>query len=128
MNKPVFSDQIIAPCGMNCGVCKAYLRKKNPCHGCNSVDDNHPKTIVFCRLRTCGKRTGKFCFSCDEFPCERLKHLDKRYRTRYGMSEIDNLKYIKDNGIKRFLEQEHRRRVTDKGVLCVHDKMYYPIA
>jgi len=125
MNKPVFIDEIIAPCGMNCGVCKAYPRKKNSCHGCNFVDGNHLKTIVFCRLRTCARRTGKFCFTCDEFPCERLKHLDKRYRTRYGMSEMDNLRYIRDYGVKRFLEQEHERWVSDKGILCVHDKNDY---
>ncbi|MDD1654062.1 MAG: hypothetical protein LUQ64_05905, partial [Methanomicrobiales archaeon] len=26
-----FDDTIIAPCGMNCGVCRAHLRGKNPC-------------------------------------------------------------------------------------------------
>lgn len=25
---------LIAPCGMNCGVCIAYLREKNRCQGC----------------------------------------------------------------------------------------------
>jgi len=41
------------------------------------------------------------------------------------MSEIDNLIYIRDNGIARFIEEEGRRWVSDKGILCVHDKKYY---
>ncbi|MFA5079287.1 MAG: DUF3795 domain-containing protein [Dehalococcoidia bacterium] len=127
MNKPILIEENVAPCGMNCGICKAYLRKKNPCKACSFVDSSYPKTIVSCYLRTCPKRTGKYCFRCEDFPCDRLKHLDKRYRTRYGMSEIENLQYIRDNGIKTFLEQEHRRWISDKGVLCVHDKNYYPI-
>jgi hypothetical protein len=43
------------------------------------------------------------------------------------MSEIDNLVFIRDNGIKRFLERERRRWISDKGIICVHDKKYYPI-
>ncbi|MDD5397722.1 MAG: DUF3795 domain-containing protein [Dehalococcoidia bacterium] len=109
MNKPVFDERLVAPCGINCGICKAFLRKKNPCYGCNFVHDNHPKTIVLCQLRTCRKRAAKYCFSCDAFPGHRLKHLDKRYRTRYDMSEIENLEFIRDNDIKKFLEREHDR-------------------
>ena len=30
---------LIAPCGMNCGICVGHLREKNRCAGCNSDDD-----------------------------------------------------------------------------------------
>jgi len=43
------------------------------------------------------------------------------------MSEIENLKYIRDNGITRFVEEEHQKWVSDRGVLCVHDRKYYKI-
>jgi hypothetical protein len=36
----------------------------------------------------------KFCFECEGFPCDRIKTLDKRYRTKYGMSMVENLKEI----------------------------------
>lgn len=86
------------------------------------------ETRANCRLRLCGEREGAFCSSCAGFPCDRLKHLDNRYRTRYGMSEIENLEYIRENGMEKFLEKEHERWVSDKGVLCVHDKKYYKIS
>jgi hypothetical protein len=38
------------------------------------------------------------------------------------MSEIESLTYIRDNGMKKFMEEEHRKWVLDKGILCVHDK------
>jgi hypothetical protein len=112
---------------MNCGICKAHLRERNPCHGCRNAEQNRPKTREACRLRLCEKREGTFCYSCTEFPCDLLRRLDDRYRTRYGISEIENLAYIRDNGIEKFLEIEHGKWVSDKGILCVHDKKYYRI-
>jgi len=125
MQHPKFSYKLIAPCGINCGICKAHLRKNSPCHGCNYVAQNRPKTREHCRLRLCEKRKGKFCCNCTEFPCDLLKRLDNRYRTRYGMSEIENLNFIRENGIKKFIEEEHKKWISNKGILCVHDKKYY---
>ena len=119
------TQRLIAPCGMNCAICKAYLRKKNPCHGCRDVERNNPKTRFQCRLRTCDRRKGNYCFSCQEFPCDRLKHLDLRYRMRYGMSEIENLEAIRKNGIRKFVASERSRWITDQGILCVHDRKRY---
>lgn len=119
------TKNLIAPCGMNCGICKAYLRGANPCRGCNNAEENKPKTRVQCRLRVCQKRTGKFCCHCLEFPCEWLRHLDHRYRTRYGMSQIENLEFIRDNGIRKFVESERKRWISEKGIFCIHDKGYY---
>ncbi len=119
------NKNLIAPCGMNCGICRAFLRRRNPCHGCNDAEQNKPKTRVHCRLRVCEKRRSDFCFDCPEFPCDRLRHLDLRYRTRYGMSQIDNLEYIRDKGIRKFLEKECRKWIREKGVFCVHDRRYY---
>jgi len=116
---------LIAPCGMNCGICRAHLRDKNPCHGCREAEKNKPKTRVFCKIRTCKERKGDFCGGCSIFPCDRLKTLDKRYRTRYGMSEIDNLEFICRKGTDSFVENERQRWISDKGLLCVHDKKYY---
>jgi Protein of unknown function (DUF3795) len=116
---------LIAPCGMNCAVCRAYLRPRNPCHGCRDAEQEKPKTIAQCYMRTCRERAGKFCFDCAAFPCEPLRHLDHRYRTKYGMSEIENLEYIRENGIRKFEERERRRWISEKGIFCVHDKQYY---
>jgi len=119
------TNNFIAPCGMNCAICRVHLRPSHPCHGCGDAEMNRPKTRVHCRLRICHKRTGHFCFECSEFPCERLKHLDARYRTRYGMSQIENLDYIRSRGIREFLELERKKWIGEQGVLCVHDGKYY---
>ena len=118
------TQNLIAPCGMNCGVCKAFLREHNPCHSCNDAERNKPKTRVHCRLRLCEKRAGKFCCDCAEFPCDRLGRLDRRYRTRYGMSQIENLECIRDKGIRKFLANERKKWICEEVVFCVHDKKY----
>jgi hypothetical protein len=119
------SQNLIAPCGMNCGVCRAYLRKNNPCYGCRDTTQDKPKSIVQCRMRNCKMRSGKFCFDCPEFPCERLRNLNKRYRTKYVMSEIENLESIRENGIRNFVAAERKRWISEKGIFCVHSKQYY---
>ena len=127
MSEPGFDKQIIAPCGMNCGICRAHLRKNNSCPGCRHIGPDHPKTRVFCHLRLCDRRKGAFCSGCDEFPCDRLKRLDSRYRDRYGMSEIQNLECIRDTGLMKFIAEEEARWTSSEGILCVHDRKYYQI-
>lgn len=114
---------LIAPCGMNCAVCSGYLREKNKCPGCQ----NNP-TISYCqrcKIKLCEKRAGSFCFDCKEFPCAKLKQLDKRYREKYEMSEIENLQFIKEKGMTEFLKQEEKRWVNSEGIYCVHNKNRY---
>jgi hypothetical protein len=121
-------SSLIAPCGMNCNICKAHLREKNKCPGCRFFNAKEPVSIARCKIKNCKKLKGKkFCFSCKTFPCERLKHLDKRYRTKYSMSEIDNLKFIKEKGVKKFIDHEKKRWIKANKVYCVHDKKYYEI-
>jgi hypothetical protein len=118
-------SSLIAPCGMNCGVCRAYLREKKKCSGCRRSNENKSLSCVNCKIKNCNelnKNTLKFCFDCDTFPCERIKHMDKRYRTRYSMSTIENLEYIKKFGIKEFVNNEKIRWTCSQcgGTTCVH--------
>ena len=117
-------ENLIAPCGMNCGVCLHYLRMENKCPGCYTGRKVNDRPIK-CSRRLCNKRKGDYCFECDSFPCESIKKLDERYRKRYGMSMIENLKYNRENGIEKFLEREQNKWVKDGKVLCVHDRTYY---
>ena len=95
--------KLIAPCGMNCGICMAYLRGKNKCPGCREIDINKSITVAKCKIKNCyeiNKNNLKPCFERNKSPCERIKHLDKKYRTKYNMSMIENLKNIKRSGVK----------------------------
>lgn len=116
---------LIAPCGMDCGLCARHLRAKDGCTGCRSDDGKKPKYCEVCRIRNCaelGDLESAFCFECAQFPCPRLRRLDKRYRTRYGMSMIENLGRIRARGLGGFVddERERWRCPTCGGVVCVH--------
>lgn len=119
---------LIAACGMNCGLCIGYLRERNPCGGCFKKDDlNKPKSCRSCAIVNCEflKRTASgFCYDCEKDPCSRLKQLDKRYQTNYGMSMIDNLNFIKAHGMSGFLKNEEARwtcKVCGSGVSVHRD-------
>jgi hypothetical protein len=119
------SAALIAPCGMNCRLCRAYARAQQACPGCRGDDSVKAKTRVHCRIKHCEHRkpgTAGYCFECDRFPCDRLNHLDERYRAKYGMSMVDNLLHIKQHGIQHFLRSEQVRWTCPecRMVLCVH--------
>jgi len=112
MSSKAMKASLIAPCVMNCRLCRAYVREKKPCSGCHGNDDQTTRYLARCRIRNCEMMTAgrsRYCFECSNYPCAVLKHLDKRYRTRYGMSMIDNLEYIKQSGIRNFIRREKQR-------------------
>ena len=117
--------KLIAPCGMDCGACMVYLREKNKCPGCRYLNKDKPITRIQCKIRTCKtfqNEKAKFCFQCKDFPCDNLKHLDKRYREKYHMSQIENLLNIRSFGLKKFIKSENVRWTCSKckGAICVH--------
>ena len=125
-----FKLEMIAPCGMNCGICMAFLREKNKCNGCRESNLNKGYTRVNCGIKICCKKKKngmKFCYECNEFPCDKIKNMDKRYRTKYEMSMIENLDMIKERGIQKFLMNEEKRWLSPDGkaVFCVHKKKYF---
>ena len=116
---------LISPCGLNCRLCRAYTRERKACPGCRGDDSDKSNFCVTCRIKNCEKIVDgrlKYCFGCDSFPCARLNHLDKRYRTTYGMSVIDNLENIRKLGIRRFIRTEKERWTCPQcgELLCVH--------
>lgn len=121
------NNSLIAPCGMNCGICLAYLRDKNICKGCWGDNKYKSKSCVQCIIKNCELLSGtksKFCYDCEKYPCRRLKQLDKRYRTKYDMSMIENLENIKSKGLDTFIKKEKVRWACAKcgGTICVHRK------
>ena len=121
-----FDKEMIAPCGINCGTCRAYQReKKNRCNGCRHSDLNIPKSRLACKIKNCEylqSTESNLCSECHLFPCARLKQIDKRYRTRYKTSLIQNLDTIKEVGLTKYIEVEVGRWSCPNcgSVLCIH--------
>ena len=134
MPKGNFTPELITPCGMNCGVCKCYLAysrgipqekgKASHCPGCIPRNKNCNIKRGCKKLR---KKEIKSCYECDDMPCETLDRLDQRYRSRYGMSMVENLREIKEMGMQGFIEsQEEKYRCPECGdVVSVHDGKCY---
>ncbi len=119
------TPSMIAPCGMNCGICLAYLRDKNKCAGCWGENTQTAHFSTRCAIRNCEfirETESKYCYGCPKFPCKRLKQLDKRYRLRYQMSMIENLGVIEKSGLESFLQKELNRWRCHScgGTICVH--------
>lgn len=123
--------ELIAPCGMNCAICSGYLALRHDvksrgirmsyCKGCRPRDKKCAFLKKRCELLLNNK--VRFCYECKIFPCERLLRLDKRYRTYFRMSMIENLRTVKDKGISGFLKKEEEKWKCPKcgGVICCHN-------
>ena len=129
--------ELIAPCGLNCNVCSGYLAMKN------DVKSQGIKNPAYCRgclLRGRGcsinksggcellmKLSVRYCFECDEFPCEHLRYIDKHYREGYRMSMIENLEYIKEYGMEKLLTKEEEKWKCPEcgGVISCHNGICY---
>ena len=124
------NEELIAPCGMNCGICGAYLREKNSCPGCSSEDPYQRSYHRECTIRSCEtikNNSSGFCYDCSDFPCKRLRQLDKRYTTKYSMSMLENLEIIKNEGIDTFLVREEEKWKCPEcgGVINCHNGICY---
>ena len=122
--------ELLAPCGLYCGVCRIYKGYKS-----NDLDFkkevlstlNHPETksvddiactgclsngivYVFCQscpIRDCIKNKGfEGCYQCDDFPCEIITNwsdpIDKKIILR-------SIPAWKELGTEKWVEQEEKR-------------------
>ena len=110
-------DELIAPCGMNCAICSNHLALNNDikskgvrmpyCAGCRPRNKKCAFLKKKCDLLL--NKKVEYCFECKDFPCDPLKRIDKRYQTFFRMSMIENLRFIKNNGITEFLKKENEK-------------------
>ncbi|MFC1992584.1 DUF3795 domain-containing protein [Chloroflexota bacterium] len=87
------NEELIAPCGMNCGICSSYLAFKNDirskgirmayCIGCKPRDRQCAFLKRGCNLLLEGQ--AQYCYECDDFPCANLLKLDNKYRTYFRL-------------------------------------------
>ena len=119
---------------MNCGICKRYLAysrgipkekgKISHCSGCLPRDKN---CFIKRGYNNLSLGEFKFCFECDYVPCENLDRIDRRYKKLYDMSMVENLKELREKGMKQFLESQEEKYECPKcgDVISVHDGKCY---
>lgn len=125
------NESLVAPCGMNCAICSAYLAYRHDvksrgirmpyCAGCRPRDKKCAFLKKRCELLMNGQ--VEYCHECGDFPCINLERLDRNYRVKYRMSMIENLEFIKGSGVKRFVAEQEERWKCPKcgGVVCCHN-------
>lgn len=124
--------ELLAPCGMDCSTCSQYLAYINGipkkrgrishCTGCRPRNKLCAYLKGQCELLSANKID--FCFECSRYPCERLRHLDRRYRITYGVSPIQNLEDIRARGVDSFLRQQRKVQGCPNcdGMISIHNK------
>jgi hypothetical protein len=134
MSTTKFAPALIAPCGMNCAICKAYLANKHEvprqrgkvtwCIGCRPRGKN---CFIKRKCKTLTNNPTQFCYECNAVPCENVDRVDRRYRARYDMSMVENLKTIKAKGMIEFLKSQAEKYSCPNcgDVICVHDGKCY---
>ena len=126
---------LIAPCGMNCAVCRSHLALTHDvkhqgiqwryCPGCRPRGKCWASLKKRCSLLAEGNI--RFCYECSTFPCENLKRFDARYQKRYRVSVIENLTMIRDTSVDVFLEREWRKWKCPNcdEIICCHNGIYF---
>ncbi|MBN2543635.1 DUF3795 domain-containing protein [bacterium] len=113
-----------AYCGLYCGACGVFkankmniveetakkwkLKPENiRCHGCKS--DMIAVFCTDCHLKLCAeKKKVEFCYECDEYPCENLLNFRNDEHPHHSVI-LNNLEYIKENGLQEWLRQQAKR-------------------
>ena len=127
--KNPISEELIAPCGMNCAVCSRYLShlsnmKRSQCIGCRPGNESCEYLFEKCSgINNSKTGNAAFCFECNQYPCKQINRMDKRYRNNYEMSVQENLERIKEQGIENFIAEQYKKYRCPKcdGVISIHN-------
>ena len=115
---------LYAPCGVNCLVCYRYCRHKKPCAGCLINGSDQPEYCRKCAIKACVQsKVLTYCHECPDYPCKRIKSLEKSYNTRYDVSLIENGRYVQQHGLGAFMAWQRACYTCPScgGVISLHD-------
>ncbi len=106
---------MIAPCGLDCAICKRALAETDPCPGCLGPDEHKPEFCAKrCGIILCGKRREngyRFCDECPDYPCGDVLEKENRYTSAYPLYESPkkNLQAIREKGMEAFIADERNQ-------------------
>ncbi len=124
----MFTENMIAPCGLDCSICEHALKSEKPCPGCLSPGENKTDFCKdACPIIHCQKlkeNKYRFCDECADFPCDACTERENRYMSKYPMRESPtaNIEDIRRMGMNEFLVKQRQKwscTICD-GVICVH--------
>jgi len=98
---------LVAPCGLYCGECTAFLNGK--CEGCRSNKGLGKKYRKYCKIYEClNKKKLKICLECQEFPCHFFDFFkaEKLEESSWFLDVWSNMKQIKEAGLINFLKEK----------------------
>ena len=128
MKRPARIDAaMLAPCGVNCAVCYRHVapRKRGAaCLGCLAEDEGKPERCRKCAIKACARDKGVTrCHECADFPCRRVRDLEKSYRRRYRVSIIANSLAAGGKGVEAFMRDELEKWTCRRcgGLVSQHD-------
>ena len=115
----------LAPCGVICDLCMAFQRPKSKCVGCQT-EGNKPNHCRVCSIKDCPEKHGNpasLCSDCPQYPCRRIKDLNKRYIAKYGENLLQNLESARKNGLPAFIAAAKQKWSCPAcgQFLCVHN-------
>jgi len=100
---------LLAPCGLNCGVCSRHVSRKNPCPGCRARLGEPDVYRRKCVMRACTAEQGiEHCGQCKTAPCKRLKAFEKRYFEGYGVSPLSDARFAARFGTEELLKRQRQ--------------------
>ena len=114
--RPTKQYPTIAACGLDCGLCpRFYTVGPSRCPGCAGPGfyDRRPT----CSFITCCVRNKRLevCSECSDFPCPKFKSAEEYMQVKGSSSYpsswkiLPNLYFIKEHGVKKFVEQQKKR-------------------
>ncbi|MFC1679284.1 DUF3795 domain-containing protein [Elusimicrobiota bacterium] len=114
-------EKLVAPCGLDCGVCWLYLSRDSaeiwesviakgipkevlPCDGCRSTGGGCPVIQGECATRECAKEKGiSSCAECGEFPCMKLAPVADKADSMPHNTKVFNLCVVQNQGVKELV-------------------------
>jgi hypothetical protein len=106
----------IGVCGLDCGLCpRFYTVGTSRCPGCAGpgFHEKHPTcSFITCCIKN---KNLEVCAECSDFPCAKFKSAEEYEKVKESPSYpscrkiLPNLYFIKEHGIKKFVEQQKKR-------------------
>jgi hypothetical protein len=115
--------ELIAPCGLDCGICELYLSRNDeqlmgaliskgipkevlPCDGCRAMEGRCPVIHGKCATFECANENRIwFCSECDDFPCMKLAPAADQAEVLPHNTKLYNLCVIQKIGVEGLTER-----------------------